>query len=105
MNEQNYAFIKNGLVVNVVVFDNPSEQVLDSFIEQFNLDEIILANYNSAVGGSYDGVRFWLPQPYLSWVKNEETNQWDPPIPYPTDIENYIWDENTTSWLLLPPSN
>lgn len=109
MTQQNYAFIKNNEVVNVVIFDDPSEELLLHFKTEFNLDEILLADNKTAINGTYDGENFWLPQPYPSWIKNEETNEWESPIPYPTIEEGseeiYIWDENTTSWLLLPPSN
>lgn len=109
MTEQNYAFIKNNNIVNIAVFDNPSEVLLNNFIQEFLLDEIVIANQSCVIGGTYDGSKFWLPQPYPSWIKNEETNEWEAPIPYPAiedgSDEQYIWDENSTSWLLLPPSN
>ncbi len=106
----NYAFIKNNIVQNIIVFDNTTTETLTVFKEHFFVDEIILANNEKAViGGTYDGTKFWLPQPYPSWIKNEELNEWEAPVPYPTieegSDENYTWDENTTSWLLLPPSN
>ena len=45
----------------------------------------------------------------LNGFKNEELNEWEAPVPYPVIEEGsdeiYTWDENTTSWLLLPPSN
>jgi hypothetical protein len=48
-------------------------------------------------------------QTYPSWILNETTFEWEAPVPYPTIEEGsdeiYTWDENTTSWLLLPPSN
>ena len=105
MAELNYAFIKNNLVINIGIFDNPSSELINTFKIEHNVDIIILANEKTVIGGTYDGSKFWLPQPYPSWIKNEELNEWEPPVPYPQDGEYYIWDENTTSWLLLPPSN
>jgi len=63
------------------------------------------------IGYNYDEVRdaFIPPKPedFPSWVLNEDKCIWQPPIPYPTiedgSDEIYTWDENTTSWLLLPP--
>ena len=101
----NYAFVKNNIVVNVAIFDDPTEELLNIFKEENNLDLIIPANEISHVGGEYDGIKFWPPRPYNSWIKNEELNEWESPIPYPQDGEYYTWDEPTTSWLLLPPSN
>ena len=98
MAEENYALIKNGNVVNVAIFDNPSEQLLQQFKELHNVDSIIIATDKTAVNGTYDGVKFWLPQPYPSWVKNEELNEWQCPIPYPQDGKPYTWDEESLSW-------
>lgn len=42
------------------------------------------------------------PQPYPLWTLKEETGQWHPPVPYPTDGEYYIWDEATSNWVKAP---
>jgi len=109
MTEKKYAFIKNNNVTNVVIFDDPTAELLNSFIQAHNIDNIVLATDKSTIDGTYDGTKFWLPQPFPSWIKNEETNEWEAPIPYPTIEEGideiYTWDEPTTSWLLLPTSN
>jgi hypothetical protein len=62
-------------------------------------------NYPSP-GFTYDPERdaFIPPKNYPSWVLNEETCLWEPPIPYPRDGFMYTWDEETTSWVdELPP--
>jgi len=41
---------------------------------------------------------FVRPQPYNSWVYNVVTNDWEPPIPFPSDGETYQWEENGTFW-------
>lgn len=67
-------------------------------------------NYAS-IGMQYyeDLDAFIYPQPYPSWILNLDNYQWEAPVPYPIveedSDEKYIWDENSTSWLLLPPSN
>lgn len=103
MAEKNYAFIKDGDVVNIAVFDDPSEELLATFIEAHQIDDIIEATNKSAIGGTYDGAKFWLPKPYPSWVKNQETNDWEAPVARPAfDPENpkfYVWDEATVSWV------
>jgi hypothetical protein len=57
-------------------------------------------NY-AGVGFTYDAVRdaFIPPQPYESWLLNEETCLWESPVAYPTDGKFYRWDEPTTSWV------
>jgi hypothetical protein len=41
---------------------------------------------------------FLPPQPYSSWILNEETYAWEPPIPYPESEELYIWNEENQEW-------
>ena len=56
-------------------------------------------NY-AGIGFTYDAQRdaFIAPQPYPSWILNEQTCQWDSPVQYPSDNKRYQWDEQTTSW-------
>jgi hypothetical protein len=102
MSKLNYAFIKNNNVVNMAIFDNPTNELLDHFKNEFDLDLIIEGTENSVIGGTYDGYKFWFPQPYPSWTKNEDLNQWEAPIPYPAfDPENpryYEWNEDILNW-------
>lgn len=57
-------------------------------------------NY-AGIGYTYDSVRdaFIAPQPYASWVLDEQTCLWGAPTPMPTDGKRYTWDEATTSWI------
>lgn len=98
MSVVNYAFIKNNQVVNVAVFeDSVTEQTLDHFKNESEVDTIILANEKTAMGGTFDGTKFWLPQPYPSWIKGEE--DWQAPIVMPvTEGKFYTWNEETVSW-------
>jgi hypothetical protein len=59
-------------------------------------------NYAGA-GYIYDSVRdaFYAPQPYPSWVLDEETCQWQPPVPYPTDGGPHKWSEESLSWVAM----
>ena len=53
----------------------------------------------AGIGFTYDPIRdaFIAPKPFESWILNEETCQWTPPTPMPTD-GIYVWDEPTLSW-------
>jgi hypothetical protein len=57
-------------------------------------------NY-AGIGYTYDSTRdaFIAPQPYPSWTLNEDTCQWEPPVPMPIDGKQYYWGEPTTSWI------
>lgn len=44
----------------------------------------------------------WLPSAFTkSWIFYEDTCTFAPPIPMPDDNNQYNWDENTTSWVVL----
>jgi hypothetical protein len=55
----------------------------------------------AGIGYTFDPYRnaFIPPKPYPSWVLNEESCQWDAPMPYPDDGELYFWDEESGAWL------
>lgn len=56
-------------------------------------------NY-AGIGYTYDLQRdaFIPPKPYPSWLLDESTCLWNPPIPYPNDGKKYEWDEQTITW-------
>jgi hypothetical protein len=55
----------------------------------------------ASIGFTYDKARdaFISPQKFASWIRNEDTYQWEAPIPHPTDGKHYSWNEDTTSWV------
>jgi hypothetical protein len=112
-----FAQIENNLVTQVIVVDN--SDILD---EQGNESEVvgtqfctdllggawIQTSYNgnirknyAGMGDTYDPTRdaFYAPQPYNSWTLNEDTCQWESPVPYPEDDKVYNWNEDTTNWV------
>jgi|TARA_R100001463_G_scaffold70440_1_gene124091 hypothetical protein len=61
-------------------------------------------NYAS-IGWTYDENKdaFIAPKPYNSWVYNENTADWDPPVERPdestlTDNQCIHWNESTLEW-------
>ena len=69
--------------------------------KQTSYNNNIRKNY-AGVGYTYDQSRdaFIAPKPYNSWILNEDTCIWEAPLSYPTDGQDYIWNEETTSWTL-----
>ena len=57
---------------------------------------------HAGIGYTYDENRdaFISPKTYNSWILNESTCNWEAPIPYPTDGQRYIWNEETLNWTL-----
>ena len=103
-----YARVENGKVVEVI-------KASSSFIENFP-GNWIKTSYNThagvhfenktplrknfaGVGYIYDPEKdaFIPPKVYDSWVLNEETCLWEPPIPMPEE-GSYVWNEQTQSW-------
>jgi hypothetical protein len=41
----------------------------------------------------------WANSGYTSWVFDETTCSFKPPVTYPTDGKTYRWDESTVSWV------
>ena len=63
--------------------------------------------YNYAgIGYTYDEARdaFIPPQPYDSWVLDEDTCLWVAPIGLPADADTvgYDWDEEAGDWVAVP---
>ena len=60
-------------------------------------------NY-AGIGYTYDSTRdaFYAPQPYPSWLLDEDTCTWDSPVPHPNkftdDGKMYLWDESIVNW-------
>lgn len=59
-------------------------------------------------GYTYDSKRdaFIQDKPYDSWLLNEQTCRWEPPIEKPakTADKRYKWDESVVNWLEIPKS-
>jgi hypothetical protein len=111
-----FAKVNNGIVERVIVAE---PDFFDSFVDS-SPGKWIQTSYNTlggqhpegrplrknyaGIGYMYDRQRdaFIPPQPYESWVLNEETCLWDAPVPYPTDGNFYTWNEDTQTWDALP---
>jgi hypothetical protein len=73
----------------------------DSHTPSADQSKALRKNY-AGLGYSYDTQRdaFIPPKPYQSWLLDENTCQWQAPVPYPTDNRKYIWDEPTVNWVV-----
>jgi len=107
-----YAFLdENNTVTEVIVGVDESELLEgltpEEWYGNFRGQRCIRTSYNgrirknyAGIGYSYDEARdaFISPQPYPSWVLDEETCQWQAPIPMPTDGLMYQWVEDDLNW-------
>lgn len=111
-----FAQIENGIVQQVIVISNDdapdpypeSETVGKLFIASLGLEgEWRQTSYNgtfrahyAGIGYTYDEANdvFLSPQPYPSWVLDDQWN-WKAPTPSPEDDEYvYYWDEDSLTW-------
>jgi hypothetical protein len=62
-----------------------------------------LRKNHAGIGYSYDETRdaFIPPKPFQSWVLNETTCLWNPPIDKPNDGNMYKWNEEILNWELI----
>jgi hypothetical protein len=100
---------ENGLVKQVLVVPDAQEHRGHEFLAddlglggtwvQTSYNSRIRKNY-AGIGMTYDADRdaFIHEQPFASWILNEDTCQWEAPVPYPIDGVMYIWNEETTDW-------
>ena len=117
-----YAFIDfNSIVTEVITGKNEKEDGVDweQWYGEFRGQTCKQTSYNTyggvhqlggtpirknyaGIGYKYDPQRdaFIPPQPFPSWIVNEDTCLWDAPTPIPTDGQRYNWDEATTSWVV-----
>ena len=56
----------------------------------------------AGIGHTYreDIDAFVPPQPFPSWTLDSDVT-WQPPVAMPTDEQAYLWDEETTSWIVI----
>jgi hypothetical protein len=111
-----FAKVVDGTVTQVIVAEpeffqtfvdsSPGEWVQTSYntlAGEHKLGGTPLRKNYAGLGYTYDKVRdaFIPPKTYPSWVLNEDTCQWNAPIAYPTDGQDYVWNEETTNWVLI----
>jgi hypothetical protein len=98
MAELEYAMLKNSIVTNIIVLDDPSQDTINYFKELHDADTIIPADETCFIGSEYEGGVFWNNKPYQSWIKDYEIKSWKAPVERPQDDNIYSWNEEEVSW-------
>ena len=110
-----YAKITDGTVTQVIVAEeeklhiltdeNPHDKWIKTSYNTYggvhNMGGIPLRKNFAAIGYIYDEQRdaFIPPKAFKSWLLNEDTCLWEPPVPHPDDGKNYTWDEKELKWV------
>ena len=107
---------ENNVVTQVIVVDNKDtsdasgvekEHIGAAFCERLFGGEWKQTSYNGNMRKNYAGIGFTYnanidafvpPQPFASWILNNDTAQWEAPVAMPDDGQMYTWNEETTSW-------
>ena len=117
-----FAKVSNGIVTKVIVAeadffnnfvdDSPGQWIQTSYNTRGGVhykpntnepsedqSKALRKNY-AGIGYTYDATRdaFIPPQPFNSWVLNEDTCLWDSPVAYPEDGKFYKWNEEILNW-------
>ena len=97
----------SNIVKQVIVVSDDNEADGENWCKNFLGGNWKQTSYNgnirknfASIGFTYDASKdaFIPPQPYPSWVLDESTCQWKPPVGYPTDGKTYGWVESAKSW-------
>lgn len=102
---------ENNLVTRILVGDNNDPNGDEGY--QWLLDNLggrwVKTSYNSNIRKHFAGIGFRYderldafipPKNEPSWILDEGTCLWKPPIPYPSDGLDYIWVESELNWVL-----
>lgn len=98
-------------VINTGLFGDPARWIQTSYNTRGGVHYgengepdggVALRKNYAGIGYSYDPVRdaFIPPQPYPSWLVDDNTGLWNPPIPMPAAQEGvmYQWNEANQTW-------
>lgn len=99
---------ENNFVIRVLVTDNnATNEGYDWLIENLG-GRWVQTSYNASIRKNFAGIGYFYdelrdafipPQTYPSWILNEETCNWESPLPKPDDEKFYFWDESTINWV------
>lgn len=113
---------ENGIVLRVLVGNNTLPNEGQDWFEEHLGGTWVQTSYNTfggqhlnggtafrknfaAKGYTYDETRdaFYAPQPFPSWVLDEDTCLWQAPVEMPEDADSvaYDWDEDSQAWVAI----
>ena len=110
-----YAYLdENNIVVDVTVGKDENELIdgldTETYYAQGTPYTVKRTSYSGKYRKNYAGIGYYFdeernafipPNPYNSWILNEDTCLWEAPIPMPDDDYIYMWDEESISWQLV----
>jgi hypothetical protein len=110
-----YAFIDSNNIVTQVIVGRNEDEIVDGISDwEAHYGELlggrcVRTSYNNNIRKQYAGIGytydeaadvFVAPQPFPSWSL-DSNHDWQAPTAKPKG--NYMWDEETLSWVAVPP--
>lgn len=116
-----YAFLdENNIVTEVIVGKDESNFDWEKYYGDFRGQVCKRTSFNTfgnqhnnggnAFRGNYAGIGYFYDsekdvfiaqKPFNSWILDENTFLWNPPVPYPSDGNMYKWNEGDLAWEII----
>lgn len=113
-----YAYLDENNVVICVIVGKDENELIDGlhpeiYYSQGTQYTVKRTSYNAKDNGfrkNYAGIGYFYdeqrdafipPKPFASWILDEETCQWQPPLPHPNDKHIYEWSEEDLNWRVI----
>lgn len=101
----------DNIVEEVLVVPDEQEHRGEEYLNELGIEgRWIQTSYNHNIRKKFAGIGdeylenedgFRSLSPYPSWVWNSEAWAWEAPVAKPEDGNDYRWDEDSTSWVLV----
>jgi hypothetical protein len=109
-----YAFLNDDNIVTEVIVGKDETELIEgldpeTYYGNFRGQVCKRTSYNNNIRKNYAGIgysydveldAFIPPKPFNSWLLDEQTCNWEAPVPYPSDGFRYIWNEDSVDWEL-----
>ena len=100
----------DNIVLRVLVTDNNDQNGDEGY--RWLVDNLdghwVKTSYNARIRKNFAGRGYFFdeerdafipPQPFPSWLLDEDTCRWEPPIPVPAEGGPYVWNEDSVDWI------
>lgn len=99
------------IVEQVLVVPDEQEHRGEEYLNELGLEgRWVQTSYNANIRKKFAGIgdeylekedSFRSPSPFSSWVWKAKSWTWEAPTPKPDDGNDYSWDEDSTSWVIV----
>lgn len=100
MNNFYYLLLDDNIIQNLTIGPENWMPQGEGWIRWKNVEDFKEKIEKPRIGNILDSsLEFcYAPQPYPSWTLVD--GKWNPPVEFPANLQNYMWDETTQTWEL-----